>query len=75
MDSQMDGPPLRRTRLFLVTEQFVICAADVVASEAVTDGPASGPVDMVLDDKLPSIAVLLAAARHVTLHTDVYISS
>ena len=67
----MNRPPLRRSRLLLVAQKFIVGSAKVVASRAVADGPASGAVYVVLDDKLLRIAAVFAAARHVTLQTAV----
>ena len=60
-------PPLGRARLFLVTGQLVVGTAEVVAGHLVADGPASGPVHVILDDEFLGITSFLAAARHVSL--------
>ena len=69
MYGKMDCPPLGRARLFLVTEEFIVGTAEVVAGDAAADGPASGAVHVVLDDKLLGIATFLATARYVALHS------
>jgi len=67
MNSQVDGPPLGGSRLFLVAQQFIVGAAEVVAGRAVADSPASTSVYVILDDKLLRIAAFFAAASHVAL--------
>ena len=67
MHGQMDSPPFRRPGLFLVTQQLVVGSAEVVSGHAVADGPASGPVHVILDDELLRISTFLATARHVAL--------
>ena len=68
MDSKVNCPPLRRSRLFFVTQEFIVGAPEVVACHAVADGPASGAVLVILDDKLLRITAVFAVARHAALH-------
>ena len=48
----MNEPPLRRSRLLLITPNHVFRSTEVVARDAVTDRPASGAVRVVLDREL-----------------------
>ena len=69
MYGKVNGPPLRRSRLFLVTQQLVVGAAEVVAGHAVADSPASRPIHVILDNESLRIPALFAAARNVALQT------
>ena len=70
MDGKVNCPPFRRPRLFLVTQKFIVGSAEVVTRHPVADGPASGPVHVILDNKLLSITAFFAAARNVALHAE-----
>ena len=71
MDGKVNCPPFRLSRLFLVAEEFIVGSAQVVAGDAVADGPASRSVHVILDDELFRITAFFAAARDVALHATV----
>jgi len=67
MDSKVYGPPFRLPRLLLITQEFVVGSSEVVSGDPVADGPASGPVHVILNDKFLRISALFAAACNVAL--------
>jgi len=70
MNGKMNEPPLRLPRLLLIALNHIFSSTEVVASDAVTDRPTSGPVRVVLNHEFFRLIVSFARTRRVALNRD-----
>jgi len=71
MNGKVNEPPFRRPGLFLIALNHILRAAEVVASDAVTDSPASRAVRVVLDHELLRLTMFFTRTRRVALNPQI----